>query len=280
MPGIGTYPVLTSLLSQLSASDASRFLAVTFNILSLQIRANYLDPIRDLLNPAWWREKISNRFEIYLVGVEVGLLWKRIHQPLQYWKEHGTKTLRVLVVAVCPEAEKRIRCNPGIDYLVDKNWEIKWHTKADIRRNMNIHWCPDHPCRNSSCARCPFLSPLLPLPHVFGATDCQTPGTNWYDWYPLPSPNKIELMWKYPHSGSRPRIISANSPYGMAEIGGVNEGFVPSVQYICLSSKQLATSTLYEVVRMPKVPQKDSRFDGVAVMIEKNWEAQSSRTRC
>lgn len=127
---------------------------------------------------------------------------------------------------------------------------IRNATCAPLRANVNSR--AYYPCGNSSCTGRPFVDPLLSPPCVFEATNCRP---YQLDRFRFQGANQIELTWRCTSSPSLcPPHLCDNPNCGtcsktVSDIGGISNERSPSVPYICLSSGQLAASTLYETAK-------------------------------
>ena len=130
------YPVLTSILSYLSASDASAFLSVTRlkGVSGMEgTIERYTSICRDLPEHAdWINLMMAKGHTVLLAGSDIEKLKMRIDNPVSYWgKGMGRDKLRLWLAVRAFEADaqllERRRVNPRARYVIDGyNGDVEW----------------------------------------------------------------------------------------------------------------------------------------------------------
>jgi len=250
----GTFTIVDALLSFLSASDVASLLAAAG--FDQKDFARYLTIIRDLPDPEWWKWRISQGFEIYLIGPDVTAWKQRIDNPEEYWKKNGKRVLRIWAAVICPEAERRRRTSDEV-YVVRNycDWSMEWFEDF-METDLPLgNYLPYKPCYRRYCLHKidppPICSYLLPLP--FHNPGCYNKLDDWVCGSKDPGLNGIELVWACTLNESFPTVEVCPNParcgcsFKLPGIDGIDYSKwdwcqSPSVPYIDLSVGKIASS--------------------------------------
>ncbi|KAK4163060.1 hypothetical protein QBC43DRAFT_301545 [Cladorrhinum sp. PSN259] len=111
-------PVLDTIMSHLSASDASAFLTATDlrSKLSEEYIKKHLDVVNDMPEHAdWIRQAIKDGHRVYLAGAGIGMLSARIQYPTSYWRRGlGQDTIVLWLIVLAHHSGSYVNMNGKI----------------------------------------------------------------------------------------------------------------------------------------------------------------------
>ena len=144
-----SYAVLQSLLSCLSATDASAFLSATGIRFSTptEILDKYLDVHRDMPEyEDWMKLMILKGHTVLLAGADLDLLRYRLKYPFRYWKKGlGERKLRLWLLVAAMEAEyemwqrRHAGAQGSTDFYINVRGDVSWDTPPGALARTQVH---------------------------------------------------------------------------------------------------------------------------------------------